>query len=342
MRNKSICPDYDLQPVYYNRVMSEKFEKLIMEKYNWLIAFVKKHPELDFQTGFDQKQNKSWFSVYRGTSRILQITYFDKSEKVKIDAAASYMKLDSYPKQLDEKHLEAYLKEINENPDYGKYYIDSEGDCKEGYYQTLIARRYTFENIIDDEFVIFDKEFVFGFLDKEVKKLWNEEIVEWQNESIKRLRSNSKERLPKDIRSQYGEIDFMGITWDGDLIIIELKKDIEEALLSPIQCGYYSLQLKKFLLENPEEREEQLSEAIREMVYQKKRMGLIKKLPKAKELPKGLSGVIRNYIVIGNEEKVLKESKKERFKLAAKVSFCNSLKVFTCGLDGTLRPSTQL
>ena len=147
MRNMNIDSDYDFQPVYYNRVMSEKFEKLIMKEYKWLIEFVKKHKELDFQTGFDQKQNKSWFSVYRGTSRILRITYNDKSERVKIDAAASYMKLDSYPKQLDEKRLEAYLKEINENPNYGKYYIDSKGNRKEGYYQTLIARRYTFENI---------------------------------------------------------------------------------------------------------------------------------------------------------------------------------------------------
>ena len=330
-----------LQNVYYNRVMSEQFEKLIMEKYEWLIGFVKKHPELDFQTGFDQKQNKSWFSVYRGTSRILRITHREKSGRVTIDAAKSYMELDSYPKQLDEKHLEAYLKEINENPKYGKYYIDSKGERKEGYYQTLISRRYTFENTIDDDFVIFDKEFVFGFINQEVKDLWNEEIVvDWQNVAIKLLRDKSKEKLPKDIKSQYGEIDFVGLTWDGDIIIIEVKKDLEDALLSPIQSSYYCLQFKKFLLEYPEVREKLLSEAIREMILQKKRMGVIKKLPKAKEPPRGFK-FVRNYIVIGNEEKTLKESRKEIFQLAASVSPCDYLKVFTCDEDGTLIPSEK-
>jgi len=330
----------ELQNVYYNRVMSEKFEKYIMDNYEWLIGFVKKHPELDFQTGFDQKQNKSWFSVYRGTSRILRISHFDKSGRVTIDAAESYMKLDSYPKQLDEKHFEAYLNEINENPNYDKYYIDSKGERKEGYYQTLISRRYTFENTIDDDFIIFDKEFVFGFLNQEIKELWNEEIVvDWQNHVINNMRNESKEKLPKDIRSQYGEIDLVGLTWDGDLIVIEVKKDLEDALLSPIQCNYYSLQFKKFLIEYPEVREKLLSNVIREMIFQKKRMGLIKKLPKAKEPPRGfMSESVRNYIVIGNVEKDLTESKKERFRLARRKSPCGRIEVFTCAPDGTLVP----
>lgn len=336
MRNMNIDPDYDLQPVYYNRVMSEKFEKLILSEYKWLIEFVKKHKELDFQTGFDQKQNKSWFSIYRGTSRILQITYFDKGERVKIDAAASYMKLDSYPKKLDEKHLEAYLNEINENPKYGKYYIDSKGDCKEGYYQTLIARRYTFENKIDDDFVIFDKELVLGFINEEEKKSWNEIVVNIQNETIQKLRFKSKERLPKTIKAEYGEIDFMGLSWDGDLVIMELKKDAADGL-SPIQIGYYGLQFEKLKTEGMEDR---LYKVIREMILQKKRMGLIKWTPKAKELPNGLSGGIRKYIIIGNEEKVAEKIKK-RFALAKEVSLCKA-EVYTCYTDGTLRPSTQL
>ena len=331
----NIDSDYDFQPVYYNRVMSEKFEKLIMKEYKWLIEFVKKHKELDFQTGFDQKQNKSWFSVYRGTSRILQITYFDKSERVKIDAATSYMKLGSYPKQLDEKHLEAYLNEINENPNYGKYYIDSKGDRKEGYYQTLIARRYTFENKIDDDFVIFDKELVLGFINEAEKKSWNELVAKKQNETIQKLRSKSKERLPKTIKAEYGEIDFMGLTWDGYLVIMELKKDAADGL-SPIQIDYYGLQFERLMTEEMQDR---LYKVIREMILQKKRMGLIKWTPKSKELPNGLSGGVRMYIVVGNEEKATEKIKK-RFALAKEVSRCKA-KVLTCDPDGTLRPSTQ-
>lgn len=325
-----------LQSVYYNRVMSDAFEEIIMTKYKWLIEFVKKHKELDFQTGFDQKQNKSWFSIYRGTSRILQITYFDKSERVKIDAAASYMKLASYPKKLDENHFEAYLNEINNNPNYGKFYIDSNGGRMEGYYQTLIARRYTFENKADDDFVIFDKELVLGFINEEEKKSWNEEVVKIQNETIQRLRSNGKERLPKTIKAEYGEIDFMGLSWDGDLVIMELKKDPADGL-SPIQINYYGLQFEKLMNEGMEDR---LYKVIRDMILQKQKMGLIKMTSKAKALPNGLSGRIKKYIIIGNEETV-SETIKNRFALAKEVFLGNDLDVFTCGKDGTLLPSSQ-
>ena len=320
----------ELQNVYYNRIMSEKFEKLIMEKYEWLIGFVKKHRELDFQTGFDQKQNKSWFSVYRGTSRILRITHFEKSGMVTIDAAKSYMKLDSYPKQLNEKNLEAYLKEINENPNYGKYYIDSKGERKEGYYQTLISRRYTFENTIDDDFIIFDKELVLGFIDEDIKKEWNKDILKIQKDHINEFRKASKDRLPKDIKAEFGEIDFMGLTWDGVLIIIELKKDIGNGL-SPIQTEYYKLEFSKLFIEHGEE---QLFDVIKAMIFQKKKMGLIKKMPRAKALPGLITGV-RSYIIIGNDEKG-SETIKKRFALANELFGGNA--VYTCASDGTLIP----
>ena len=169
----------DLQDVYYNRVMSEEFEKIIIEKYQWLITYVKNDKELDFQTGYDQKQNKSWFSIYRGTSRILQIIYNGNSKKIKIEAANAYKELDTpifKEQHVDEKTLTEYLKVIRENPRFERYYIDSKGDKKEGYYQTLISRRYTFENTIDDDFVIFDKETVLGFIDEDTKKEWHKVI----------------------------------------------------------------------------------------------------------------------------------------------------------------------
>lgn len=330
----------DLQPAYYNRVMSTNFEKLIMKDYKWLIEFVKKHHELDFQTGFDQKQNKSWFSVYRGTSRILQITYYDKSGRVTIDAAESYMKLGSYPKQLDEKHLEVYLKEINENPNYGKYYIDLKEDRKEGYYQTRIARRYTFENKNDDDFVIFDKELVIGFKDEHEKAAWNKTIIDSQKEAIETLRTMTSDKLSERIKPYYGEFDFMGLSWDGDLIIMELKKEAKgtKSSLAPIQIAYYVKQFTKLMKEDTDGR---LYKVITDMILQKQRMGLIKMAPKAKSLPNGLSGKIRKYIIMGDDEKVSKPFK-EHFVLAKKVFLENDLEVFTCDKnDGTLRLSSQ-
>ena len=150
----------DLQTAYYNRVMSDAFEEIIMKKYKWLVEYVKNHEDLDFQTGFDQKQSESWFSVYRGTSRILRIRYRDKSRsgKEKIDADPAYMSLASSlfqnDKVIEEKSFENYHIKITKEQKFERYYLDSKGDCKEGFYQTLIARRYTFENKSEDDFVI--------------------------------------------------------------------------------------------------------------------------------------------------------------------------------------------
>lgn len=326
-----------LNDVYYNRVMSEEFEKIIIEKYQWLITYVKNDKELDFQTGYDQKQNKSWFSIYRGTSRILQIIYSGNSKKIKIEAANAYKELDTTifkDQHVDEKTLAEYLKAIRENPRFERYYIDSKGDKKEGYYQTLISRRYTFENTIDDDFIIFDKETVLGFIDEDTKKEWHKDLLTIQENHIKEFRKASNDKLPKVIKAEFGEIDFMGLTWDGVLIIIELKEDIGNGL-SPIQTAFYKLELFKLLL--LEHREEQLFDVIKAMILQKRKMGLIKKMPRAKALPGLITGV-RSYIVIGNDEKVTEPIKK-RFALANKVFGGNA--VFTCAPDGTLIPSEK-
>lgn len=324
--------------VYYNRVMSVDFEKIILDNYQWLITYVKKDKELDFQTGFDQKHNKSWFSIYRGTSKVLQIIYFGNTKKTRIDADKAYKKLDTsiFEKQyVDEKSFTEYLKFIRESPEFGKYYINSKGNKNEGYYQTLISRRYTFENTIDDDFVIFDKEFVLGFKDTDTKIKWNEDLVKIQKRHLDELRKICSDKLPKDITIEYGEFDFVGLTWDGDLVIMELKKDAGTGL-SPIQIAYYNLQFSKLFLEG---REDQLDAVIKPMIEQKRRMGLIKRTPRAKELPKGLSGNVRLYIILGNEGKI-SDTIKKRFALTKKI-FKVPVQVFTCQEDGTLVPSEK-
>ena len=335
----------DLQSAYYNRVMSDAFEELVMTKYKWLIDFVKKHDDLDFQTGFDQKQSKSWFSIYRGTGRILQISYYDKSRsgKEKIDAHPAYKSLapDIFQKDgmIDEKSFENYLIKITKEPKFEKYYLDSKGDRKEGFYQTLIARRYTFENKSEDDFVIFDKELVIGFKDDDVKDAWNKEIIDSQQEAIGTLQSMSSDKLSKKIKPDYGEFDFMGLSWDGDLIIMELKKEAKgtKSSLAPIQIAYYMKQFTKLINEDTDG---VLYKVIRDMILQKQRMELIKMTPKAKALPNGLSGKIRKYIIMGNDEKVSKPFK-EHFLLAKNVFLGNDLEVFTCDKDGTLRRSSK-
>ena len=70
---------------YYDRTMDDSFISKVLSDYPWLIDFVKKIPELDFQTGHDPKQGRSWFYVYRGTSRVL--AFASRRNGYKIDAA---------------------------------------------------------------------------------------------------------------------------------------------------------------------------------------------------------------------------------------------------------------
>ena len=205
---------------------------------------------------------------------------------------------------------------------------------------SFIARRYTFKNRSDDDFVIFDKELVVGFKDEVEKAVWNEEIIDSQKKAINTLRAKSRDKLSEDIKPYYGEFDFMGLSWDGDLIIMELKKEAKgtKSSLSPIQIAYYVKQFTKLI---NEDLDGGLYKVIRDMILQKQRMGLIKMTPKAKSLPNELSGKIRKYIIMGDDEKVSK-SFKEHFVLAKKVFLENDLEVFTCDKnDGTLRLSSQ-
>ena len=54
--------------MYYDRVMNKSVIKLLGNEYHWLIDFVKQRDDLDFQTG------SNYFSIYRGTTRILKIS----------------------------------------------------------------------------------------------------------------------------------------------------------------------------------------------------------------------------------------------------------------------------
>lgn len=129
---------------------------------------VKDHPELDFQTG--SNKNNSWFSVYRGTSKIIKI---EKSGKSKISYEKKYYDLcpEYYKDTTKSVHLNTLLDKLKADPNLSRYYgNESTGKKAEGYYQNLIARRYTFLNKPDDDFIIIDKEFVIGIRNEVTKK----------------------------------------------------------------------------------------------------------------------------------------------------------------------------
>ena len=319
---------------YYDRTMDDSFISEVLNDYSWLIHFVKKTSELDLQTGHDPKQGRSWFSVYRGTGRVL--TFASRRNGYKIDAADAYKKIapTDFFERPTEKSFVEYLSNIKKTPNLKRYYESDEGK-KEGFYQNLIGRRYTFNTKIGDDFIIIDKEMVVGFKDEVTKTAWNKDIISNIEALIRNLRRDYKGRLPKDISSKYGEFDFLAMTWDGDIIIMELKQDDSlKTSLSPIQVRFYDEQFHKLLKENKD-----ISDNIMKMVQQKVNMGIIN-VPKGRSLPQKLSGKIETCVIVG-EEKSLSPTICDRFRVVRKI-FLPNMKVYTCESDGTLVKSNKL
>lgn len=318
------------EEVYYNRVLDSKLVDIIKEEYQWIIEYVTKREELDFQVG--SSKSKTWFSVYRGTGCVLSI-----SKTGKLSAAEAYMKLlpefynSPTPELFDE-----LLEKIKKEPNLGRYYINDEGEYKEGYYQNLIGRRYTFLNNDDDSFIIIDKELVIGFENTTIKKEWNESIVGQTDGVITKVRAEIKS-LPKDIKNSYGEFDFLGLNWNGDIIIMELKQNAPtKTYLSPIQIAYYNEQFKKLLDKITPEK---LYENIKGMIEQKIDLGVLR-IPNNRQLPEKLSGKILNYLIVGEDQELSPEICDRYRKIREVVGL--DIKSCTCKLDGTLIESEKL
>lgn len=324
-----------IETTYYDRVMRPKIVEHINRNLSWLIPYVKDHPSLDFQTGHDPNKNRSWFSVYRGTGKVFSIEATNrKILPYKADKAYKELLPEIFEKPTPEL-FDKYLSIIDSNPKFGCYYQDSKGIPKEGFFQALIGRRYTFDLKDDDEFVIFDKEFVVGFLNKITKKNWNNGIKIKQNAKIKEFRNTYKKKLPKTIKALYGEFDFLGLNKNGDILIMELKQnDATKTALSPIQIAFYYMQFEKLMKED-----KSLSRKINEMIEQKIELGIISDRFK-KNLPIQLSGKIIPYVIVG-EDKPLSKIQSERFK-SAKDIFLRMMKAYTCQEDGTLVKSKNL
>ena len=319
---------------YYDRTMDDSFISKVLNDYPWLIHFVKNTSELDLQTGHDPKQGRSWFSVYRGTGRVL--TFASRRNGYKIDAADTYKKIattDFFERPTENSFVE-YLSNIKKASNLKRYYESDQGK-KEGFYQNLIGRRYTFNTKAEDDFIIIDKEMVVGFKDEVTKTAWNKDIISNIEALIRNLRRVYKGRLPKDISSKYGEFDFLAMTWDGDIIIMELKQDDSlKTSLSPIQVRFYDEQFHKLLKENKD-----ISDNIMKMVQQKVDMGIIN-VPKGRSLPQKLSGKIETCVIVG-EEKSLSPTICDRFRVVRKI-FLPNMKSYTCESDGTLVKSNKL
>lgn len=319
---------------YYDRTMSDEIVNYI-NNYEWLIPYVKKEKSLDFQTGHDPKTGRSWCSVYRGTSRILTLRVSDKGPLW--EAAGAYKNIAPANLFIDptEELFKKYLQEIEGESKFCRYYEDPKNkEKKEGYYQNLIGRRYTFEGKESDDFIIIDKEFVLGFKDKATKDDWNGEIAAKLEGEIEQFRQGYKGELPKQIKNEYGEFDFLALNKKGDILIMELKQnDPSKTALSPIQVCFYYRQLEKFLKSNQGD----VYKSIKSMVKQKQKLGLIHS---DFTFPNKLSGNIVPCVIVG-EEGGLSDEMCKRYS-EAKGKFLSNLKAYTCDKDGTLINSGKL
>ena len=321
----------DTKNIYYNRILSGPAEKTILMNFKWLIDFVKAEAgnKLDFQITFncnkkgsgndatipDKQRGTSRFSIYRGTSRILSLV-FSTSGKISIDAADSYRKHCSPSKDfftpggLSKEKLIVYLEKITDNTDrYGRYYINKENMRVEGFYQNLINRRYTLTPQQGDDFIIFDREFEFGFSCGEAENLQNTDA----KDVIKKSKENAKQhalgaKSPKTIftndyenKDSFDEIDGVGINQNGDILIIEIKHPQNNTgiVYGPMQVRYYIEQLRKAISDNVYR--EEFYDNIKRIIEQKSRMGILN-LPQNWKIPIKLSGKIIPYLVVGSIE----------------------------------------
>lgn len=305
--------------MYYERSMKIDLEKSILKNYEWLIDEVIKRPELDFQTG--SNISDSWFSVYRGTGRILTI-----NTSGKFFADPKYIGLCSdFYKKPDRKGLNILLSKINNDSSLGRYYIDAKGRKKEGYYQNLISRRYSLFCQAEDDFIIIDKEFVLGYCDDNIKNVITKPVKDKYDEIIHSL--SQKYAYCKNIKQPGTECDFVGLTRSGDILLLELKRyeDTTKIYLSPIQAGKYddltTEYVKRFY--------DDFCHNVLDMVAQKIRMGILK--PKW-EIPTKLSGKIVPAVVVGGKPS---EEAKNRFKIVRE-AVNKDITLYTCDEQGNL------
>ena len=305
---------------YYNRTMAETVVSLLKGRLSWMIDYVYQHEELDFQTG------DSWFSIYKGTGRILTV-----KPNGTIFADTKYKELmpEFYENPTIER-FDALLEKVATEKSLTRYYIGNDGKKKEGYYQALISRRYTLHCTSEDDFVIVDKEFVLGYRDEDKRKEWQSAPKEWLKSKIELARNSG---IPGTIKEPGTECDFVGITKDGDLLLMELKRyeDTPKIYLSPLQIGHYDELTRKFMAEYYDD----FSSSVIGMLHQKIDLGLIK--PAWQTMPGKLSGKIKLAVIVGG---TASDTAKERFSIMKRI-VDKEITYYTCNEStGTLIKET--
>lgn len=219
------------------------------------------------------------------------------------------------------------LNKVHNNSNFDRYY-QSNDKKREGYYQNLISRRYTLNCKPSDDFIILDKEFVIGYRDQSTKESLLEKIVKKYEGFIRQIKDvYPTERWPTNIKQSGEECDFLAITKDGDILLLELKQsgDTQKIYLSPLQVEKYADMTKALL----EDYSDTFFEVLKEMVKQKKRIGIMNPVW---NMPQSLSGKIKTAVVVGGDSSL---EAKRKYKLVRDI-VGRKTPFYTCNNDGTL------
>lgn len=315
-----------IEGMYYDRVIRDETVSLINKNgpFCWLIDYVKNRADLDFQTG----SNKSctWISVYRGTGCIFKLMG-KKRGGYSITAHKKYKSLNPYFfTNQSPSSLSTLISQIPSINSLSRYYDNK----KEGYYQNLISRRYGLLGKNDDNFIIVDKEFVFGYKDKKSKQSFLESL----KDKYKQLQKEFS--LKKGFPSKLGEMslgnefDFIALSKSGDIILIELKdhSDTQKIYLSPFQVGMYSDICNEYINFHGTK----LYDTLIQIAKQKQEIGLLNSDWK---LPNRFNG-IKAAIVIGGKHST--EAARKYQEVSEEVFKINGypIETFSCNKLGEL------
>lgn len=332
MSKRMISPE-----MYYQRTIPEKLKTLLMPEggLSWLFSLVKSRRDLDFLIGANK--SKEWISVYRGTSRLLSVC-LSKKDVLNISAAGKYLEsarregLSIYgcrkPSDLNFKAaFNELLGLVEKDSAFDRYY----NNRKEGYFQNLFSRQFGILSEGREEFVVVDKEVVIGYADKVVKaKLFGRHRERFMaiNEYLSKLNA-SKFGRKLGGKALGNELDFLAVTREGKICLIEFKhgSSAKGIYLSPIQIGLYYAIFSEYVNQHRDE----FTKNVRDMISQKKEVGLI-----SRNWPDATLGtdLVPVLIVAENKEE---SSAFDKFKEVLEIcrdklndrTFLSGLKVFT-------------
>jgi hypothetical protein len=334
-----------IEEMYYRRVISDELKQLLLKEgaFHWLYQLVKAR---DFLIGANK--SKQWIYVYRGTTRLLDIT--EKRGLVKVSANRKYLDL------AERNNLNIYgvkkVSDLNFRDDFvrlisclgqdkklDRHFVNK----KEGYFQNLFSRQFGICAKGTEDFVVVDKEAVIGFENKGIKAKYFGE----QRKRFMKINQYLSRVAPKRYGSKLNEkalgneLDFLAVGRNGEILLVEFKhgSSTKGIYLSPIQIGLYLSLFQDYISRYQQD----FIRNIEDMIKQKKDMGLIpESFPTASP-----NGSLVPVLIIAEYNPI--SSAMDKFKSVLKIcreeidgGFLSELRIFNYSENGKLTPITVI